>query len=140
MKRDSDTRKSVDLHVGVRLRELRRYLGWSKEYLADLMGLSARRINAYEAGTRRIDVTHLVEFAALTQAPLAYFFADIGVARYAAEAPRTAALRAHRMTLQLVRAFSRIRTDHERQAILAVIENVVDAVEGASLKSSAHHS
>lgn len=49
--------------LGSNLRRLREARGWSREYIAELMGMSAESVKKYEAGERRIHAEMIMEAA-----------------------------------------------------------------------------
>jgi transcriptional regulator with XRE-family HTH domain len=119
MSRRPDTPRSIDAHLGARLRELRRGLGWSEELLGLLLKVSAARIRAYESGAKPITARRLVALCELLEAPIAYFFSDFEVASYLDSSERSRAGRLHRMTLELLQAFVAIPSERHQAELLA---------------------
>lgn len=64
----------VDLHVGRRVRDLRKTLGVSQGRLADALGLTFQQVQKYERGTNRISASKLWDIARALKVDVAYFF------------------------------------------------------------------
>jgi transcriptional regulator with XRE-family HTH domain len=64
----------VDVHVGARVRQLRKHLALSQSALADPIGLTFQQLQKYERGSNRISASKLFEIAAILKAPISYFF------------------------------------------------------------------
>ena len=75
---------AVDVHVGQRIRQLRRTLGISQSQLGDLIGVKSQQIQKYETGANRVSAHRLWDIATTTGTKISYFFEDIEVAEPAA--------------------------------------------------------
>jgi transcriptional regulator with XRE-family HTH domain len=64
----------VDVHVGLRLRELRRSRKLSQPALARSVGVTFQQINKYEKGVNRISASMLYGIARTLAVPLTAFF------------------------------------------------------------------
>jgi transcriptional regulator with XRE-family HTH domain len=111
--------RSLARRLGARLRALRRHFGWREETLAVLVQVSAARIRAYENGSKRIPATRLVEFCALFQVPLTYFFSDLEIGAFLGPGQRSRAARAHRMAVELLRSFIKLPSEEQQRELLA---------------------
>lgn len=69
-------RRSIDLLIGRRIRCLRRRRGIGQRVLAAHLGLSARGLNDYERGSRRVNPVLLARLATVLRVQLGAFFAD----------------------------------------------------------------
>jgi transcriptional regulator with XRE-family HTH domain len=65
---------SVDVHVGVKVRECRKALGISQEALATALNLSFQQIQKYERGANRISASKLYEIGRFLGVSADYFF------------------------------------------------------------------
>ena len=106
-------------------------MGLSQEKLAELVGVTFQQIQKYERGTNRIGSSRLYRLAQVLQVPVSYFFE--GLEASGADAPGLAEAPAgfeheavplgprplvdRRETLELVRAFNRIRNPVVRRRI-----------------------
>jgi transcriptional regulator with XRE-family HTH domain len=86
--------------------------------LAVLLQVSAARVKAYENGSKRIPATRLVEFCALLQVPLTYFFSDLDIAAFIGPAQRSRALRVHRMAVELLRIFVKLPFEEQQRDLV----------------------
>lgn len=64
----------VDRHVGRRVAEKRRSLGYIQTDLAKAVGLTFQQIQKYENGSNRISASKLWDIAAFLNVPVSYFF------------------------------------------------------------------
>ena len=68
---------SIDIHVGCRVRLLRRRLGVSQQKLADAVGVTFQQMQKYEKGTNQISSSRLHQIAQTLQVPPASLFKGI---------------------------------------------------------------
>ena len=122
----------IDVHVGSRVRLRRTLLGMSQEKLADAVGLSFQQIQKYERGTNRIGSSRLYQFAQVLDVPVSFFFDGMpteGPAKpqMASEAvldPFEQDQFTRRETLELVRAYYRIRDTRVRARIFDLVKAI----------------
>lgn len=127
---------AVDVHVGKRLRQRRTLLGMSQTKLGDAVGLTFQQIQKYERGSNRMGSSRLFEFAKILDVPVPYFF-DKMPANALADRPTSGRGRkgmgetdtppvkdplVKRETLELVRAYYKIRVPGVRGRITKVIK------------------
>lgn len=60
---EENTPNPVDVHVGKRLRFLRKHLGMSQDALAAKGGITFQQVQKYESGTNRISASMMWAFA-----------------------------------------------------------------------------
>jgi transcriptional regulator with XRE-family HTH domain len=65
---------SVDLHVGLKIRDRRRELGLSQTDLGSEVGISYQQMQKYERGVNRVGASRLAAIAKALKVPVAYFF------------------------------------------------------------------
>jgi transcriptional regulator with XRE-family HTH domain len=68
------TAREVDLHVGVRFRQLRKARGLSQHKVAEALGLTFQQVQKYERGINRISASKLYEAAQAMDVDVRYFF------------------------------------------------------------------
>ncbi len=120
--------RPVDVHVGSRVRLRRTMLGMSQEKLGQAIGLTFQQVQKYERGTNRIGASRLYQLSKVLDVPVSFFFDDMpdevagettpaqGMAE--AEGPAYEAdTLAKRETLELVRAYYRIRSPKVRKRV-----------------------
>ncbi len=62
--------------LGNRLREVREYLGFSQQYVANKTGISRSAISDIERGVRKVDSLELRKFARLFRHPVSYLLGE----------------------------------------------------------------
>jgi transcriptional regulator with XRE-family HTH domain len=72
-----NSRMSVDLHVGSRIRERRLSMGISQAQLGKATRLSHQQIQKYERGANRVSASVLFALSRALKVPVAFFFEDI---------------------------------------------------------------
>ena len=119
----------IDVHVGMRVRQRRSLLGMSQTTLGNAVGLAFQQIQKYERGTNRVSSSRLFEFATILDVPISFFFAEMPVPLRHAKAGRRAPGPAgstkdpirSRQTLELVRAYFKIRNTRVRKSVAQTI-------------------
>lgn len=119
----------TDIHVGLRVRQRRALLGMSQTALANAVGLTFQQIQKYERGTNRASAGRLFEFSRVLDVPVSYFFEGLDGAKRRGRPSKEDAEQANqvstkRETLELVRAYYKIRRSDLRDRIRRMIEEV----------------
>ena len=109
----------VDVHVGSRVRLRRTLLGMSQTDIADALGLTFQQVQKYEKGTNRISASRLYQLSLIFGVPVESFFEEIEE-EGSSSSPDDVMLK--RETLELVRAYYRIRNPEVREALHAMIK------------------
>lgn len=78
------TSNPIDAHVGRALAGLRRRARFSRERLAARVGVSPKRLQAWEAGTERVRASELFELTRTLGAPVSAVFAELSEAPHVA--------------------------------------------------------
>src|SRR3954471_8838141 len=130
----------VDVHVGARMRQRRTLLGMSQEKLGTAVGLTFQQIQKYERGSNRIGSSRLFEVAKGLHVPVSYFFDEMpsnalaarpmsgrgrkgfGEAATPFEQEKDPLIK--RETLELVRAYYKIRESRVRKRIFEMVKAV----------------
>jgi transcriptional regulator with XRE-family HTH domain len=131
----------VDVHVGMRIRQRRSLLGMSQTTLANAVGLTFQQIQKYERGSNRAGSSRIFEFAKILDVPVSYFFDEMpsnaltgrpmsgrgrkggfGEAATPFEGEKDPLIK--RETLELVRAYYKIRETWVRKRIFEVVKAV----------------
>ena len=71
------TARSVDEHIGSRVRLRRALLGISQEKLGEAVGLSFQQVQKYERGVNRIGASRLFDLCRVLDVPVSFFFDDM---------------------------------------------------------------
>ena len=131
---------AVDVHVGARFRQRRSLLGMSQTAVGDAVGLTFQQIQKYERGSNRMGSSRLYEFAKVLDVPVSYFFDEMpsnalsgrpmsgrgrkgfGEAGTPFEQEKDPLIK--RETLELVRAYYKIREGRVRKRIFEMVKAV----------------
>jgi transcriptional regulator with XRE-family HTH domain len=132
---------NVDVHVGARMRQRRTLLGMTQTKLGDAVGLTFQQIQKYERGSNRIGSSRLYEFAKVLHVPVSHFFEEMpanalagrpmsgrgrkggfGEAGTPFEQEKDPLIK--RETLELVRAYYKIREARVRKRIFEMVKAV----------------
>ncbi len=131
--------RPVDVHVGGRVRLRRTILGLSQSKLADALGLTFQQVQKNERGINRIGSSRLFELSKVLDVPVSFFFDDMppevsgertgrptGMAE-AQGAAYDADVLAKRETLELARAYYRIKNDKVRKRLFELTKTIAKA-------------
>ncbi len=133
--------RPVDAHVGSRVRLRRTMLGMSQEKLGQAIGLTFQQVQKYERGTNRIGSSRLYELSKVLDVPVSFFFDDMSPEIEASVGVRgpiytndagpeyEADALAKRETLELVRAYYRIRSPKVRKRMFELTKTLAKAEE-----------
>ncbi len=64
----------VDVHVGKKIKQVRRMRRLSQTDVANQLNLSFQQIQKYEIGSNRVSASRLYELAKVLSVPISYFF------------------------------------------------------------------
>ena len=129
---------AVDIHVGMRQR--RSLLGMSQTALARTVGLTFQQVQKYERGANRMGSSRLYEFAKVLDVPVSYFFDEMpsnalsgrpmsgrgrkGFSEAGTPFEQEKDPLIKRETLELVRAYYKIREGRVRKRIFEMVKAV----------------
>ncbi len=112
----------VDEEVGRRLHLLRLEKSVSQVSLAGKLGISFQQIQKYENGVNRISAGRLAQLSEIFDVPISYFF---GARKsMTAEGQNVFAFVETANALRLLKAFSRIKSEGKRRALLQLVESM----------------
>jgi transcriptional regulator with XRE-family HTH domain len=130
----------VDIHVGQRMRQRRTLLGMNQTAVATAVGLTFQQIQKYERGSNRISSSRLYEFAKVLDVPVSFFFDKMpsnalsgrpmsgrgrkGFGEAATPFDQGKDPLIKRETLELVRAYYKIRESRVRKRIFEMVTAV----------------
>ena len=129
-----ETPSPVDVHVGSRVKQRRLILGMSQDKLAKELGLTFQQVQKYERGTNRVGASRLHDLSRILQAPVGYFFDDMAeAAGFAEDSQEPLETPLHkRETLELVRAYYRIKDTTVRKRVFDMIKAIACGSEEVS--------
>ena len=112
----------IDVYVGRRVRMQRTILGLSQVDLGRLVKLTFQQIQKYEQGDNRIGSSRLYDLSQALQVPITFFFEDLEKNISEDEGLNIKKdPTARRETLELVRAFGKIKDEKVKAAIVDLI-------------------
>ena len=142
----------VDRYVGARTRQRRTLLGMSQGTLGTAVGLTFQQIQKYETGANRIGSSRLYEFAKVLDVPVSYFFDEMpsnalsgrpmsgrgrkGSAEAGTPFEQEKDPLIKRETLELVRAYYKIREGRVRKRIFETVKAVGAASHAEAIGGS----
>jgi len=117
----------VDTHIGVRLRSLRAAKGLSQDDLAAAVGTTARQLQEWESGTKRVGSMNLRRSADCSEWTPSSSLRERSRCRRMTLSGRTRRCRQNLYplsidALRLVRAFSTIKNHELRQVVIKFVE------------------
>lgn len=133
----------VDGYIGSRMRMRRTLLGMSQEKLGEILGLTFQQVQKYERGANRISAGRLFKIGCALDVPVSFFFDDLpaqgGGRDLAATGRREPSpdralepdVMNSRETLELVRAFLRIKDASLRNHVASLIKSVAEPPSAA---------
>ena len=107
----------IDIHVGGRVRLRRTLLGMIQMDLGKALGLTFQQIQKNERGVNRIGASRLYQLSHILDVPVEHFFEGLEK-KASGRSPDD--VMARRETLELVRAYYRIREPKVRKALHAM--------------------
>ena len=115
----------LDIALGARIRVRRKSLGLSQDDLAVQVGLTFQQIQKYERGANRVSFSRLVEIARTLKCRVQDLIGDLDVEgevsnQVAAEAVQLKETGA----LELIRAYSAIRTAGRRRIVVSLAQTL----------------
>jgi transcriptional regulator with XRE-family HTH domain len=132
-KEPTDSR-SVDLHVGSRLRLRRTLLGMTQDQLATMLGISYQQVQKYETGANRISVSRLFEIGRRLDTDISYFVEGL---QDGAKTKEPAHGGRNRIAIDLVRNFLEIANEDQRAALATLVKTLKPATDEAEPTFSA---
>jgi transcriptional regulator with XRE-family HTH domain len=120
---------SVDKEIGSRVRMRRMLIGMSQEKLGEMLDLTFQQVQKYEKGTNRISASRLVDIARVLGVGINYFYEGLAGDKkegFAEEAspPYVAAFMSTPEGLQLMRAFTQVKSARVRRGIVQLVMTI----------------
>jgi transcriptional regulator with XRE-family HTH domain len=135
----------VDVHVGRRLRLRRTILGLSQDAIGSAIGVTFQQVQKYERGINRMSASRLHDFSKILKVNIGYFFdgygedfEDVVMGQAMGMAEPDAPAFEHnpisnRETMDVMRAYYRIKNPSTRKRLLDLIKAVADDKGGANI-------
>lgn len=122
----------IDIHVGLRVKQKRIYMGLSQTKLGMALGVSFQQVQKYENGSNRISASTLYRVAETLGVDIAYFFDGLdshgpGLSESHIQ-PDLGSLET-REEIELMKYFSMIENDQLRRQLFQFVRTVSQAIE-----------
>ena len=124
-KRSRAQAKSVDTHVGQRIRDKRNERGMSQTEVANALGVTFQQVQKYERGTNRVGASRLFDLSRILNVPIQYFFE--GLKNQPTQIEKEDDNVIHLMkpdTVELVEAYYKVENPQVRRQILSTIRSI----------------
>ena len=126
----------LDIALGARIRVRRKSLGLSQDDLAVQVGLTFQQIQKYERGANRVSFSRLVEIARTLKCRVQDLIGDLDVEGEVSDQVAAEAVQLKETgALELIRAYSAIRTAGRRRIVVSLAQTLAkeDELEVADL-------
>ncbi|MGB7241699.1 MAG: helix-turn-helix transcriptional regulator [Sulfitobacter sp.] len=107
---------SVDIHVGQKLKQIRKLRRLSQTEVGDKLELSFQQIQKYEMGTNRIAASRLFELSKILCVPTSYFFEGLN--------EETAGMGRRDPNTEIVKALAAIKDNGLKLRIMSFVNDV----------------
>ena len=124
-KRSRAPAKTLDMHVGQRIRDKRNERSMSQTEVANALGVTFQQVQKYERGTNRVGASRLYDLSRILNVPVQIFFE--GLENLADTLGGDAENVVHLMkpdTTELVEAYYKVDNPHLRRQILSTIRSI----------------
>ena len=124
-KRSRTQAKTLDAHVGQRIRDKRNERGMSQTEVANALGVTFQQVLKYERGTNRVGASRLYDLSRILNVPVQIFFE--GLENQADTLRGDAENVVHLIkpdTIELVEAYYKVDNPHVRRQILSTIRSI----------------
>lgn len=115
----------IDVHIGIRMRGLRKQLGVSQEALAQAIGVSFQQVQKYEKGANRVSGSMLFYAGKALGVPVAYFYDGLDEKAHDTEADPQTRFFAEPGAAKLAASYMRLDDTH-RKAIVGLASSLDD--------------
>lgn len=124
-KRGRAQAKTVDTHVGRRIRDKRNERGMSQTEVANALGVTFQQVQKYERGTNRVGASRLFDLSRILSVPVQCFFEGLESQPTLNEEEDDNVI--HLMkpdTVELVEAYYKVENRQVRRQILSTIRSI----------------
>jgi transcriptional regulator with XRE-family HTH domain len=121
MVRQNDYILKVDKFIGDKIYQLRLANGFSRQQLAEMIGVTHQQLQKYEKGTNRIAAGRLLLISKALNKPVSYFYSE-----FDEEGDNTESDTTHqRMCIEVSRNFMKLNNSNQQNAINALVRSLV---------------
>ncbi len=116
----------VEVHVGSRVRLRRTLLGMNQTQLGEALRLTFQQVQKYELGRNRVSASRLYQLSQILDVPISFFFDELDDEK--TWSPDD--ILPKRKTLELVRAYYRIRDPAARKHLRKMTQAMANLARG----------
>ncbi|GAB4163110.1 MAG: helix-turn-helix transcriptional regulator [Rickettsiaceae bacterium] len=119
MARKNDYIVEVDRYIGSKIYSLRLAQGFSRQQLAQTIGVTHQQLQKYEKGTNRISVGRLVLIAKALSKDVSYFYEGLETKQH-----EPVVTQHQRMCIEVSRNFMKIESSEHQNAVNTLIKSL----------------
>lgn len=120
MARKNDYIVEVDKFIGKKIYSLRLALGYSRQQLSDVIGVTHQQLQKYEKGTNRISVGRLALIAKALSKEISYFYEDLDNNNH-----EELITQHQRMCIEVSRNFMKIENSEHQHAVNTLVKSLI---------------
>lgn len=128
MARQHDYISQIDKFIGNKIYSLRLGKGFSRQQLAEVIGVTHQQLQKYEKGTNRISAGRLVLIANALEKTPEFFYEGFDVNKVPEENTMH-----QRMCIEVSRNFMKLRNSDHQHAINSLIKSLIQEVPATSV-------
>ncbi len=121
--------KDIDLHIGERLKQIRKQKNMTQDFLAEKLGVSFQQIQKYENGKNRISFSSMVELSQLLKVTLDSFIAGFGETDEGLSDNNQSHLVTQKETDELLRVYYSLDDPKLRKNLLKLVKSMADNIK-----------
>ncbi|RTK92796.1 MAG: XRE family transcriptional regulator [Rickettsiales bacterium] len=122
MARKNDYIVEVDKFIGKKIYSLRLALGYSRQQLSEVIGVTHQQLQKYEKGTNRISVGRLALIAKALSKEISYFYEDLDNNDH-----EELITQHQRMCIEVSRNFMKIENSEHQHAVNTLVKSLIKA-------------
>ncbi len=119
MARKNDYIIEVDKFIGKKIYSLRLALGYSRQQLSEVIGVTHQQLQKYEKGTNRISVGRLVLIAKALSKEISYFYEGLDSDNH-----EELITQHQRMCIEVSRNFMKIENSEHQNAVNTLVKSL----------------
>ncbi|MCC8417636.1 MAG: helix-turn-helix domain-containing protein [Rickettsia endosymbiont of Bryobia graminum] len=128
MARKNEFLEKIDQFIGGKIYSLRLAKGYSRQQLAEVIGVTHQQLQKYEKGTNRISTGRLILIAKALDKTIDYFYEGLDEA----DSVEPVLTQHQRMCIEVSRNFMKIRNPEHQQAVNALIRSLIKESAGSN--------
>lgn len=127
MARKNEFLEKIDQFIGGKIYSLRLAKGYSRQKLAEGIGVTHQQLQKYEKGTNRLSTGRLILIAKALGKTIDYFYKGLDEA----DSAEPVLTQHQRMCIEVSRNFMKIRNPEHQQAVNALVRSLIKESTGS---------